>query len=184
MNWFPESQVLMWNLPGLTKGYIAPEHLKDYGSWPFTPDMEWLNIQIAAFYQFKTQIDKNGFVARRQPGWSDRLLAISRADASANEPGCDGFHWLDGTVFRLLLRRSRPLLREGRLHVQELVAVLGKLEMRLLQHVGGGVLHGRRRELGRSADQPVTTCLALNGFDGPRARGRRAVHRGVMRWSG
>jgi hypothetical protein len=100
VNWFPESRVLVWNLPGLTKGYIAPEHLKEYGGWPFTPDMEWLNIQIAAFHQFKTQIDKNGFVARRQPGWSDRVLQFVAPTLSANEPGCDGLHWLDGTVFR------------------------------------------------------------------------------------
>lgn len=100
MNWFPESRVLIWNLPGLTKGYIAPEHLQQYGGWPFTPDMEWLNIQIAAFHQFKTQINKNGFVARRQPGWSDRLLQFIAPTLAANEPGCDGLHWLDGTVYR------------------------------------------------------------------------------------
>ena len=101
INWFPESRVLMWSLPGLTKGYIAPEHLTTTaGSWPFTPDMEWLNIQIAAFHQFKTQIDKNGFVAKRQLRWPDRLLAFVEPTLLANEPGCDGFHWLDGTVFR------------------------------------------------------------------------------------
>ena len=148
VNWFPESRVLVWNLPGLTKGYIAPEHLKEYGGWPFTPDMEWLNIQIAAFHQFKTQIDKNGFVARRQPGWSDRVLQFVAPTLSANEPGCDGLHWLDGTVFRVLLRRPRSLLLQGWLHVQKLVADLGELEMRFLQHLGGGVLLGRRRQLG------------------------------------
>lgn len=100
VNWFPESRILMWSLPGLTKGYIAPEHLQQYGGWPFTPDMEWLNIQIAAFHQFKTQIDKNGFVARRLPGWPDRIIQLMAPTLAANEPGCDGFHWLDGTVFR------------------------------------------------------------------------------------
>ncbi|HEY7286834.1 MAG TPA: hypothetical protein VH497_15410 [Vicinamibacterales bacterium] len=100
VNWFPESRTLVWNLPGLTKGYIAPEHLQEYGGWPFTPDMEWLNIQIAAFHQFKTQINKNGFVARRQPGWSDRFMQFFTPTLSANEPGCDGLHWLDGTVYR------------------------------------------------------------------------------------
>ena len=100
VNWFPESRILMWNLPGLTKGYIAPEHLKEYGDWPFTPDMEWLNVQIAAFHQFKLQIDRNGFVARREPGWSDRVVQFFAPALSANEPGCDGLHWLDGTVFR------------------------------------------------------------------------------------
>jgi hypothetical protein len=100
INWFPDRRVLVWNLPGLTKGFIASEHLKDYGNWPFTPDMEWLNIQIAAFHQFKTQIDRNGFVARSEPGWSGRVMQFFSPTLSANEPGCDGLHWLDGTVFR------------------------------------------------------------------------------------
>ncbi|HEX7140066.1 MAG TPA: hypothetical protein VF219_19600 [Vicinamibacterales bacterium] len=100
VNWFPERRILVWNLPGLTKGYIATEHLQEYGGWPFTPDMEWLNIQVAAFHQFKTQIDKNGFVARRQPSWPDRFIQFVAPTLAANEPGCDGLHWLDGTVFR------------------------------------------------------------------------------------
>ena len=100
INWYPQNQVLVWDFPGLTKGYIAPEHLKDYGGWPFTPDMAWLNLQAMALHQFKTQIQKNGFVASRQPGWSERALQFLLPTLKADEPGCDGLHWLDGTVLR------------------------------------------------------------------------------------
>jgi hypothetical protein len=100
VNWFPENQVLIWDLPGLTKGYIAPEHLKDYGGWPFAPDMAWLNLQASAFHHYKTQIQQKGFVAKHQPGWPARILQFMAPSVSADEPGCDYLHWLDGTVFR------------------------------------------------------------------------------------
>jgi hypothetical protein len=100
VNWFPENQVLIWNLPGLTKGYIAPEHLKDYGGWPFAPDMAWLNLQASAFHHYKAQIQQKGFVAKAQPGWPARILQFLAPSLSADEPGCDYLHWLDGTVLR------------------------------------------------------------------------------------
>jgi hypothetical protein len=99
-NWYPKSQILMWNIPGLTKGYIAPEHLKQFGGWPFAPDMAWLNLQITAFQHYKSRIQEKGFVAARQPGWSDRLLQFVAPSLQANEPGCDDLHWLDGSVLR------------------------------------------------------------------------------------
>lgn len=99
-NWYPGSQILMWNLPGLTKGYIGPEHMKQFGGWPFVPDMAWLNLQVTAFQHYKTQIQKKGFVASREPTWSDRLLQFVAPTLQANEPGCDDLHWLDGSVLR------------------------------------------------------------------------------------
>ena len=100
MNWFPESQVLIWDLPGLTKGYIAPEHLKAYGGWPFAPDMAWMNLQASAFQHYKTELKQKGFVARSQTGWPSRVLQFFAPTVSADEPGCDGLHWLDGTIYR------------------------------------------------------------------------------------
>jgi len=99
-NWFPEQQVFIWDLPGLTKGYIGPEHLKDYGGWPFTPDMTWLNLQVSALHHYKTQIQQKGFVAKSRPGWPARVLQFMAPTLSADEPGCDGLHWLDGTIYR------------------------------------------------------------------------------------
>jgi len=104
VNWIPEDGVLMWDLPGLSKSYVAPEHLMaDYGGWPFTPDMEWLNLQTIAFHHYKTLIDQQHFVAKQrhgQPGWLARLSQRLVPTLSANEEGCDDLHWLDDTVLR------------------------------------------------------------------------------------
>jgi hypothetical protein len=100
VNWFAESKILAWNIAGLSKGYLAPEHLADYGgAWPFIPDMAWMNLQAMAFHHFKTQIDRNGFVARARP-WTDRIADWIAPTLHANEAGCDGLHWLDGSILR------------------------------------------------------------------------------------
>ncbi len=100
LNWFSGSGLLMWDLPGLTRGYIAPEHLKDFGGWPFTPDLTWLNVQAYAFQHFKTLIQQQGFVAHASPTWPRRVMQFFAPTLSANEPGCDDLHWLDGTLLR------------------------------------------------------------------------------------
>jgi hypothetical protein len=105
---FVRDKVFMWNLPNRTQGFLAPEHLKDFGGWPFSPDAHWVNLQTIAFYHFKTLIDANGFVARNgracgSPEGSrlaGRLANFFVPSLAANEPGCDGLHWLDGTVVR------------------------------------------------------------------------------------
>ena len=101
LNWVPESQTLVWSMPGLTEGFIAADHLKQYGGWPFVPDPAWLNLQALAFHRLKTEMQRSGFVAeqQRQP-WTQRALGFFMPTLAANEPGCDGLHWLDGTVFR------------------------------------------------------------------------------------
>jgi hypothetical protein len=102
LNWVPDSQTLVWSLPGLTEGFIAADHLKEFGGFPFVPDAAWLNVQALAFHHFKSEIQKNGFVAQRQEprSWSERAVGFFMPTVQANEPGCDGLHWLDGTVFR------------------------------------------------------------------------------------
>ncbi|HMF93688.1 MAG TPA: hypothetical protein VKE96_05315 [Vicinamibacterales bacterium] len=101
LKWVPESQTLIWSMPGLTEGFIAADHLKEYGGFPFVPDPAWLNVQALAFHHFKSQMQKTGFVAQQQPRrWSERALGFFMPTVLANEPGCDGLHWLDGTVFR------------------------------------------------------------------------------------
>lgn len=100
-NWFENSRILMWEFPNLTKGYISPDHLKQFGGWPFVPDMAWLNLQMMAFHHYKTLIQEKGFVARAAaPSWPARLAALIEPTLHANEPGCDDLHWLDGTVLR------------------------------------------------------------------------------------
>jgi hypothetical protein len=99
-NWYETNRVFVWDLPGLSHGYITAEHLKAIGGWTFVPDMAWLNTQTAAFHHYKTLINKNGFVARSGPSWPSRLVEALVPTLHANEPGCDGLHWLDGTTFR------------------------------------------------------------------------------------
>jgi hypothetical protein len=108
-SWFVQEKVLAWDIPGVARGHLAAEHLKDFGGWPFTPDAEWMNLQTIAFYHFKTASgDKDGLVARQRPApsrparpaWPGRLANLLVAPVLANEPGCDGLHWLDGTVLR------------------------------------------------------------------------------------
>lgn len=101
-NWFAKDQVLMWDIPGVTSGSLTAAELTSFGGWPFAPDAEWLNLQTIAFYHFKTAIDKQGSVARRQPGAAspNRVLDFFVTPVLANEAGCDGLHWLDGTVLR------------------------------------------------------------------------------------
>jgi len=106
--WFVQDKLFMWNLPNVSQGYLSAEHLKDFGGWPFVPDAAWVNLQTIAFYHFKTLIDQKGFVARKGGGCesgrgssvASKVLNFFEPTLSANEPGCDGLHWLDGTVVR------------------------------------------------------------------------------------
>jgi hypothetical protein len=100
VNWFVEDRLLMWDFPGLTKSYLSTEHLAEFGGWPFTPDMTWLNLQTIAFYHFKTLINSRGFVASKQSPAPNRILQFFAPTLHANEEGCDDLHWLDGTVLR------------------------------------------------------------------------------------
>jgi hypothetical protein len=102
--WFERDQVFGYSLPGLMEGFvwIGPEHLKDqYGGWPFKPDAAWLNLQTIAAHHFRSAVAKNGSVAKNceQPR-ENRLAQLFFPTVHANEPGCDGFHWLDGTILR------------------------------------------------------------------------------------
>jgi hypothetical protein len=101
-NWFVKEQVLIWSIPGLTAGSLSAGQMKTFGGWPFTPDAEWLNLQTLAFYHFKTAMDKQGTVAAQTPAAARprRALDFIVAPVQANEPGCDGLHWLDGTILR------------------------------------------------------------------------------------
>jgi hypothetical protein len=100
-NWFVRDQVLIWDFPGVTSGSLTADQLQTFGGWPFTPDPEWLNLQTIAFYHFKKAIEKQALVAGRQPvSWPGRVLDFFVAPVQANDPGCDGLHWLDGTVLR------------------------------------------------------------------------------------
>lgn len=101
--WFVNDQVYAYSFPGgLGGAYIGPEHLKQhYGGWGFAPDTTWVNLQTIALYHFKTQIKARGFVAKNcDAPKPSRLAQFFFPTVQANEPGCDGLHWLDGTLLR------------------------------------------------------------------------------------
>ncbi len=106
-DWYAQSGVFRFSIPSLrVYGSIEPKHLERYGGWPFTPDAEWLNLQLLAFHHFKSLIEEKGFVASnvkgcgQQPSLASRFANLLVPRLQANEEGCDGLHWLDGTIYR------------------------------------------------------------------------------------
>jgi hypothetical protein len=60
-------------------------------------------VQTYAFHYFHTLVSSQGFVARAEtPGrkWLAPLINAVSPALAANEPGCDGLHWLDDTIYR------------------------------------------------------------------------------------
>jgi hypothetical protein len=113
--WYAEEKVFSWSLPGLTMGYVDEPRLKEAGGWTFTPDLAWLNVQAFAFQRFHPagQSARVGggtpaeirarMAGARSAGLTGRLekaLGSLMPTLYANEPGCDGLHWLDRTTFR------------------------------------------------------------------------------------
>jgi hypothetical protein len=99
-NWFPEQQFFLWDLPGVSQGYLDPKHLEPIGGWHFQPDIAWVNLQTIAFDHFKSLLDSQGVVAEREPSMIERISHFFVAPLHANSDGCDGLHWLDGTIYR------------------------------------------------------------------------------------
>lgn len=101
-NWFPSAHVFTWSLPGRTEGFLDAERLSPVGGWVFEPDDEWMNLQLIAFAHFRRLLDEKGVVAcgGGRAGALERLVRLVEPTVSANEAGCDGLHWLDGTVLR------------------------------------------------------------------------------------
>jgi hypothetical protein len=105
--WVPSQKLLMWSFKGLSKGAVTEEVLKKTpsGGWTFQPSMGWTNVQALAFYTFHSRLAKQGTVsvARHQTerrSWGQRLLDAVVQPLEADTPGCDGLHWLDGSIFR------------------------------------------------------------------------------------
>lgn len=99
--WYVRDQVLVWDFPGLTRGSLAPKNLAGIGgAWPFTPDLEWVNTQNLAFYRFHLAVREKAQAVRQNRSPIGRFVAFLIPTLHANEPGCDGLHWLDRTVIR------------------------------------------------------------------------------------
>lgn len=98
--WWPQEQTFAWLFPGLTEGYVDASRLSESGGWPFAPDMGWMNTQNLAFFQFHSLVNAGGTVSERRGSWRDLLGDMLAITVHANEEGCDGLHWLDGSIFR------------------------------------------------------------------------------------
>lgn len=102
-NYLTFERIFAWKIPGITEGMITNDHLKArFGGWLFRPDMTWMNLETLGLYQWKTGIDERRFVAQATPRPStlSKIAGFFVPTLHADEPGCDGLHWLDGTNLR------------------------------------------------------------------------------------
>ena len=107
--WFEQDQAYVFYVAGLmdkAQAITAKEMNENFGGWTFTPDTTWMNLQLIATHHFKTQVAKNGFVAKHEGGGCQSAPAPSRVaqfffpTVLADDAGCDRMHWLDGGIFR------------------------------------------------------------------------------------
>jgi hypothetical protein len=98
--WWPQEQAFAWSFPGLTEGYVNVARLQGAGGWPLTPDMAWINTQNMAFYRFHTLANSRTASSGRGGGWLAKLGGLVSPRLLANEPGCDGLHWMDQSIYR------------------------------------------------------------------------------------
>jgi hypothetical protein len=101
-NYLTFERIFAWKIDGVTEGDITNEQLTPrYGGWLFRPDMTWMNLQTLGMYQWKTAINAKRFVAEKQkPTLLGRIAGFFVPVVHADEVGCDGLHWLDGTNYR------------------------------------------------------------------------------------
>lgn len=107
--WFEQDKAYVFYVAGLmgkAQAITATVMTDNFGGWLFTPDTTWMNLQLIATHHFKTQMAKNGFVAKNDGGGCQSVPAPNRVaefffpTVSANDGGCDRLHWLDGGIFR------------------------------------------------------------------------------------
>jgi len=89
---------IRWDFPGNT-GLATSEKLAYFGGLPFTPDWEWGVVQAYAFVTLTREAVEVS--QKKQASALHRLVEAFAPTLHANTPGCDGMHWLDGTVFRV-----------------------------------------------------------------------------------
>jgi hypothetical protein len=107
--WYEEDKAYLFYVAGLMdKAQVITQKVMadNFGGWTFAPDTAWMNLQLIATHHFKTQVAKNGLVARNDAGGCPSAPAPNRIaqfffpTVLANEAGCDRLHWLDGSIFR------------------------------------------------------------------------------------
>ena len=100
------SQKLLMGFQGPAKGSANEEPGRNaLGGWTFQPTLAWANVQALAFYTFHARLAKAGTVSVARNDHEPRSLGRKVLESlvrpvQANAPGCDGLHWLDGSIFR------------------------------------------------------------------------------------
>lgn len=107
--WFEQDQAYVFYVAGLmdkAQAITAKVMKENFGGWTFAPDTAWMNLQLIATHHFKTQVAKNGFVAKNEGGGCRAVAPPSRVaqfffpTVLANDAGCDRMHYVDGGIFR------------------------------------------------------------------------------------
>jgi hypothetical protein len=86
LRWYDITERLQWQMRGGKANTVTAETI---GGWKFRPDATWANIQMFAL--------RNTPVHARTVSAQGAKPGEIRAMDSA---GCDGLHWLDGSIFR------------------------------------------------------------------------------------
>ncbi|MEO8033667.1 MAG: hypothetical protein ABI837_04495 [Acidobacteriota bacterium] len=92
MAWHSAERRLAFQMHDGTAAVISEQAMGR--KWPFEPDLAWANIQLLSFERSAQTIE----ASRQRAGspLTDKHLRAAPNDTA----GCDGLHWLDGSVFR------------------------------------------------------------------------------------
>lgn len=87
LRWSAHHRILQWKVRGKQMATITSRDLPEKAGWQ--PNLAWANVQTYAL------------AASASTSAQARVLdAHSDAVTVLNEEGCDGLHWLDGTIYR------------------------------------------------------------------------------------
>ena len=91
--WYEEAQTLVYQAHWSPEArYLTAEQFPEK-RWPFRPNMAWANLQLISYA--KSEESRGALVlGEKAPDGRPFRLAVQ------NSPGCDGLHWLDGTMMR------------------------------------------------------------------------------------
>jgi hypothetical protein len=90
MGWHEDEQTLVFRFMGEEPMAITNTVLPQ-GRWSFYPNEAWADIQLLSLMK-----GRNSARLSQRP----IVSATSLRPTPLNDPGCDGLHWLDGTVYR------------------------------------------------------------------------------------
>ena len=99
--WYVEERVLAWSFPGLTEGYLdagPTEADRRLAVYPRSGVGQRPELRVSLLPYARRHAGFRGTAAAS--GWTEKILGLVMPTVLANEPGCDGLHWLDRTVFR------------------------------------------------------------------------------------